>query len=247
MNELLSKLKYISEKHGVIGIKQSFEDEGALLEDVVSVRRITELCNLMSFVKVGGCEANTDIYNCLKLGVNGIIAPMVESSFAVSKFMDCYDERSEYYIVVESKTSYMNIDEILETAHEKLTGVIVGRSDLTKSYDLNKIETDSDFIYSIVKDVFTKAKKYNLLTTLGGNVSIKSSEFIKEMYELDLINRVETRNVVIELNDKNVDEINLAIQESIDFEILLLKNKLQVSSDLSEDYLRRIKLLSSRK
>jgi hypothetical protein len=67
------------------------------------------------------------------------------------------------------------------------------------------------------------------------------------MYELDLINRVETRNVVIELNDKNVDEINLAIQESIDFEILLLKNKLQVSSDLSEDYLRRIKLLSSRK
>ena len=247
MNDLIDKLREISRLYGVIGIKQSFEDEGALLEDVISVRRITELCNLMSFVKVGGCEANTDIYNCLKLGVNGIIAPMVESSFAVSKFMDCYDERSEYYIVVESKTSYMNIDEILETSHEKLTGIIVGRSDLTKSYGLNKVETDSDFIYSIVKDVFTKAKKYNLLTTLGGNVSIKSSKFIKEMYEINLINRVETRNVVIELNDKNVNEINLAIQESIDFEILLLKNKLQISSDLSQDYLRRINLLSLRK
>ena len=36
------------------------------------------------FVKVGGCEANTDIYNCLKIGVNGIIAPMVETPFAIS-------------------------------------------------------------------------------------------------------------------------------------------------------------------
>lgn len=247
MNNLIEELKEIANKYGVIGIKQSFEDEGALLEDVISVRRITELCNLMSFVKVGGCEANTDIYNCLRLGVNGIIAPMVESSFAVSKFMDCYDERAQYFIVVESKTAYANLEQILQTAHNKLTGIIVGRSDLSKSYNLNKNEADGDFILSVTKDIFVKAKKYNLLTTLGGNVSVKSSKFIEQMYHLKLLNRVETRNVVIDLNDSNVDNINLAIQEAINFEILLLKNKLQNSSYLSEDYIKRIDLLSSRK
>ena len=247
MNDLLDKLREISNLYGVVGIKQSFEDEGALLEDVISVRRITELCNLLSFVKVGGCEANTDIYNCLRIGVNGIIAPMVETPFAVSKFMDCYDKKAQYFIVIESKTAYENIDDILSTAHNKLTGIIVGRSDLSKSYNLNKSEADSDFILSITENVFVKAKKYNLLTTLGGNVSVKSSKFIEKMYHLNLLNRVETRNVVIDLNNNNVNKIESVIQEAINFEILLLRNKLQNSSILIEDYKRRIDLLSSRK
>ena len=247
MNHLVSKLKEISNLYGVIGIKLSFEDEGALLEDVISVRRITELCNLQSFVKVGGCEANTDIYNCLKIGVNGIIAPMVETPFAISKFMDCYDPRSQFYIVMESKTSYNNIDEILEASKDKLTGIVVGRSDLSKSYNLNKKEADSDFIYSIVEDTLKRTKKHNLLTTLGGNVSVKSSEFIERMYSYNLLNRIETRNVVIELNNTNITKIDLAIQEAINFEILLLENKLDLSTTLSDDYIKRIDLLKSRK
>lgn len=247
MNNLISRLKELSDKYGVIGIKQSFEDEGALLDDVISVRRITELCNLMSFVKVGGCEANTDIYNCLRIGVDGIIAPMVESAFAVSKFMDCHDPKAEYYLVIESKTAYSNIDEILETGQDKLTGIILGRSDLAKSYNLNKSETDSDYIHIIAEDVFTKAKKYNLITTLGGNVSIKSCKFIEKMFKKKLLDRVETRNVVIGLNENNVGDIEYVIQQAINFEILLLKNKLQTVSGLSKDYLRRIDLLSLRK
>lgn len=247
MNELIEKLKYISNFYGVLGIKQSFEDEGALLDDVISVRRITELCSLQSFVKVGGCEANTDIHNCLKIGVNGIIAPMVETPFAISKFMDCYDSRADFYIVMESKTSYNNIEEILETAKEKLTGIIVGRSDLSKSYNLDKKEADSDFIYSIVRDTLIKSKKFNLTTTLGGNVSVKSSQFIEEMFSLNLLNRIETRNVVIELSDKNIDKIDQVIQEAINFEILLLENKLAKTSFLTSDYLQRIDLLKKRK
>jgi len=247
MNHLVSKLKEISNLYGVIGIKQSFEDEGALLEDVISVRRITELCNLQSFVKVGGCEANTDIYNCLKIGVNGIIAPMVETPFAISKFMDCYDPRAQFYIVMESKTSYNNIDEILEVSKDKLTGIVVGRSDLSKSYNLNKKEADSDFIYSIVEDTLKRTKRHNLLTTLGGNVSVKSSDFIERMYSYNLLNRIETRNVVIELNNANITKIDLAIQEAINFEILLLENKLDLSTTLSDDYIKRIDLLKSRK
>jgi hypothetical protein len=67
------------------------------------------------------------------------------------------------------------------------------------------------------------------------------------MYHLNLLNRFETRNVVIDLNNNNINKIDLVIQEAMNFEILLLRNKLQNSSALIEDYKRRIDLLSSRK
>ena len=42
------------------------------------------------YVKIGGVEAVNDIYNCLELGIDGIIAPMVESKFGVKKFIDIF-------------------------------------------------------------------------------------------------------------------------------------------------------------
>ena len=44
------------------------------------------------FVKIGGVEALNDIYNCLELCVDGIIAPMVETKFGAKKFIDIVDK-----------------------------------------------------------------------------------------------------------------------------------------------------------
>ena len=54
MKELLEALANIEH---VEGVKQSFEDEGAVLEDVVLMRQLTSLANLYMNVKIGGCEA----------------------------------------------------------------------------------------------------------------------------------------------------------------------------------------------
>jgi 4-hydroxy-2-oxoheptanedioate aldolase len=249
MKNLIENLSQLSTL-GVVGMKQSFEDEGVLLDDVITVKRITELCNLQSYVKIGGCEAKTDLYNCVRLGVNGVIAPMVETPFALSKFINIindYPSKIDPYIVIESKTAYENIDDILELSKNNLKGIIVGRSDFSKSYNLNKSEVDSDFIYDKVEDILVKAKSYNLITTMGGNVSIKSTEFIKKMYDKKLLNKIETRNVVIELTDQNINIINEVIQKSLDFEINWLEYKLKASSYLSNEYSSRIQLLSNRK
>ena len=40
---LSDSLNSLSKIHNVVGIKQSFEDEGAILSDVITMRRITEL------------------------------------------------------------------------------------------------------------------------------------------------------------------------------------------------------------
>lgn len=249
MKNLIENLTQLSVL-GIVGMKQSFEDEGVLLDDVITVKRITELCGLQSYVKIGGCEAKTDLYNCVKLGVNGVIAPMVETSFALSKFINIvndYPNKIDPYIVIESKTAYENINDILFSSQNKLKGIIIGRSDFSKSYNLNKSEVDSDFIYNKVEDILVSAKTHNLITTMGGNISTKSTEFIKKMYAKKLLDKIETRNIVIKLTNQNIDIIDEVIQKSLDFEISWLKYKLEASSYLSNEYSFRIELLSNRK
>lgn len=248
--DLKESLEKLSKSYGIIGMKQSFEDEGVLLNDVVAFKRVTEVCGLQSYVKIGGCEAKSDLYNCIRMGINGIIAPMVETPFALSKFTDIiepYSNRADAYIVIESKTAYDNIDAILKDGEGKLKGIIVGRSDFSKSYNLNKSEVDSNFIYDKVEDILTKAKKYNYLTTLGGSVSTRSTNFIKDMYNKNLLNKIETRNVVIELSKNNITNIDSVIQKALDFEIEWLHYKLSISSKLSAEYSERIGLLKNRK
>jgi hypothetical protein len=246
---LANKLKLLADECGVIGMKQSFEDEGVLLDDVITIRRLTDLCNLKSFVKIGGCEAKTDVYNCIRFGVNVIIAPMIESSFALSKFIGIthpHLDKISPYIVIESKTAYDNIDDILNEGRGKIHGVIVGRSDFSKSYLLNKSEVDSDFICEKVKIVLTKCKKYNLYTTVGGNISIKSANFIKDMFSLNILDRIETRNMVIGLTNDNINNIDSVIKQSLDFEIDWIKYKQENFLQKSNECAHRIEVMQSR-
>jgi 4-hydroxy-2-oxoheptanedioate aldolase len=248
--DLKKSLEQLSVDYGIVGMKQSFEDEGVLLNDVVAFKRVTEVCGLQSYVKIGGCEAKSDLFNCVRLGIDGIIAPMVETPFALSKFTDMleeYSDRADGYVVIESKTAYANIDEILNNAQGKLKGVIVGRSDFAKSYNLGKSEVDSSFIYDKVEDILHRAKKHNLTTTMGGSVSIRSTNFIKEMFQKNLLDKIETRNVVIGLNPKNLSKLETTIQKALDFEIEWLQYKLSISSKLSSEYSERIGLLKNRK
>jgi citrate lyase beta subunit len=162
MIELNSILKQFINDN-LVGIKQSFEDEGVLLDDVISMRRFTELNNLKLNVKIGGCEALTDIHNCKSIGVSGIVAPMIETEFALQKFIESVIgiDNIDFYINIESKSGYENLDRILKSPASKLLkGIVVGRSDLTKSYGYDKNLVDSDFVFTIVKDIMKKSKKY---------------------------------------------------------------------------------------
>ena len=87
MKHIVEELKNLA-KLGIVGIKQSFEDEGALQQDVLTMRRITEQAGVDLSVKIGGCEAKTDIQFCKTIGVNKLVAPMIETPFALTKFIE---------------------------------------------------------------------------------------------------------------------------------------------------------------
>ena len=82
ISTILKNLKNL----GVSGVKQSTEDEGSSFDDISLMRKITKKIGLNLNVKIGGCEAKNDIFFCKRVNVDGIVAPMVESKYALKKF-----------------------------------------------------------------------------------------------------------------------------------------------------------------
>ena len=245
LQEELHKLKSV----GVSGIKQSFEDEGVILSDVFTMRRITESIGTNVYVKIGGCEAITDINNCLSMGINSIIAPMVETKFALSKFLNAVKnvKETDFYFVCETKTAIINLEEMLDSDENSiLSGIVVGRSDLTKSFDLPKKDVDSDFICKKVEEAFRLAKDRGLKTTMGGNISVNSVDFIKKMHSESLLDKIETRNVVITLNEGNINSLTDSITKSLLFEIGWLNFKASNYSNIGNAFSERITVLKKR-
>jgi len=246
---LVSKLTDLHNNINVVGIKQSFEDEGALLSDVLTMRRITELCGLSMYVKIGGCEAITDINNCVSMGIDYIIPPMIETKYAFQKFASAIKNINDtkYYFLCETETSYDNLDSILNSKEASiLEGVIVGRSDFTKSYGLDKKEVNSKFILEKVEEIFIKSKSKGLKTTMGGNISKDSCKVIEDLFSKKLLDKIETRNMVVSLNDKNVKNLENTIKQVILYEIEWLKFKSLNYTSIGAAYLDRANILNDR-
>ena len=115
MKKFVNYLKKLK-KYDAVAIKQSLEDEGASFDQLKIMRKITMKAGLQHNIKVGGCEAKTDIFFCEKLGVNGIVAPMVETGYALRKFLQIIskNKRQSLYVNLESIQAFKNIKDILK-------------------------------------------------------------------------------------------------------------------------------------
>ena len=87
-HNLFKDLKILKKKFSIQGIKAEFEAEGSNQFDIYKLRSLTNKLDIKLYIKIGGVEAVNDIYFCVEVGADGIIAPMVESKFAIKKFLD---------------------------------------------------------------------------------------------------------------------------------------------------------------
>ena len=200
-------------------------------------------------VKIGGCEALSDINNSVQMGSDGIVAPMVETEFALQKFVESVSnvKDTRFYVNIESKTAYENLDKILNSPSSKLlTGIVVGRSDLTKSYGLSKTETDSKMILDVVYDIMSKSKKYGFTNLMGGNISTKSCEFIKTLYNDGLLDYIETRNMIVKLDQNNTKNLMEVVKSILEFESDWMSYKSQTYTQIGNSYRERAELLRGR-
>ncbi|MDC0152853.1 hypothetical protein OAI81_01130, partial [Candidatus Pelagibacter sp.] len=77
--ELEKSINKLKKENNLIGVKSEFESEGSSIEDIARLKILATKVKTKLYVKIGGVEAKNDIYKCVELGVDGIIAPMVET------------------------------------------------------------------------------------------------------------------------------------------------------------------------
>jgi hypothetical protein len=241
--EVLEKLKSM----GCSGVKISFEDEGALYNEIITMRNLTCKVGLELSVKIGGCEAKRDIVDCIDLNVDTIVAPMIESKFALKKFLkslDCYNYNKKKGFNLETICGYQNLEKMSEI-FDKVDFVTFGRVDFVSSIDKDRTYVDSEEMYRMVEEVFVETRKRGALCYLGGAISIGSSDFIKKLLEKKLLDKFETRYIIYDTHKINNDLDKLLYWGNV-FEIAWLKYINERYSLHANKDVARIKMIQDR-
>jgi len=253
MVEVLIDLR---ENHCVNGVKAEFEAEGTRLEEALRLKEVVAAAGIGLTIKIGGCEAIRDMYECRVIGVTRIVAPMIETSYALKKYAQAVklsfpeDERDHVHFAVnvETETGFNNFDEMLALPESELIdGIVLGRVDLTGSMGLSRQDINhSPRVLEIARELFTKAKAAGMETALGGGVSAETIPFIQEM-GAGLVDRYETRKVIFECPcGIPVDEADKGILKAVGFELMWLKNKRDFYDLIANEDAKRLEMLQTR-
>lgn len=205
------------------GLKGEFEGEGIARNDLIFEFGLSLSQRLSYLVKIGGCEAKSDVAFLTSIGVTAVTAPMIETPFAMSKFMaiDGLSEFSHIGVTIETIDAVNNVVDILE-AGDYITDVTIGRSDLSRS--LNVFDVESPKIFNHAMKVATIAKQRGLYVTLGGSIGFKTRNNLLEASEFtDLIDFVETRKVIMTTQSFLKDD---ALESALAFECTLLERQI---------------------
>lgn len=251
---MVETLQDLRDNHAVVGVKAEFEAEGTRLEEMLRLKEVCERARLGLTVKVGGCEALRDMYECRVIGVARLVAPMVESAYALGKFLAAarlafsQDELRdiELAINVETISACQAFDAMLALPEvSRLDEVIMGRVDLTGSLDLPRTDVNSPRVLEITRDVFQRAKAKRLRTVVGGGVSADSLPFFRSLTPA-LLDRYETRKVIFDGPRALVGQAEAGILKAVGFELMWLKNKRDYYTGISTEDEQRIDTLEQR-
>lgn len=250
---MVALLKEMKEKHHVIGVKMEFEAEGTRLEEAMRLKEVSLAAGLTLTTKVGGCEAIKDMFDAAYLGTTYLVGPMVESPYALKKFIQATKlahtpeqrEDMEFYINLETITAVQNFEKMLAIPEAKdLDGIVLGRVDLTGSMGLNRESVNSNEVLDICLNMASLAKKAGKKVIVGGAVSVASKNFFAA-FPAGHLDKYETRKVVFGCPGalKNTEEAYL---KAVEFELMWLKNKKAFYGQIFSEDDSRLKMMEER-
>lgn len=251
--KMVDALKDLKENHNVIGVKAEFEAEGTRLEEALRLKEVVTKAGLDLTIKIGGCEAIKDMYDARTIGVSAIVAPMIETAYAMKKYVKAThfvfpeDERKDikFLLNAETITGFNNLDDMISADEfSELSGIVLGRVDMTGSIGLTREDINSDKIFDIAYTMSEKMKSANKDLVVGGGVSAHSLPFFKK---LPHISRFETRKIIFDaqkaLNDVHADK---GILKAVGFELMWLKNKREFYGMIFKEDEARLQMLEAR-
>lgn len=228
--ELLEILIDLKNNHNVISVKTEFETEGTSFEEAKRLQEIVELAELSFTTKIGGCGALNDLNQAKKLNSKSIIAPMIETEYALKKFIQTVQkvyskeelEKISLYINIETITGYNNFKEIINSnAFSFIDGIVLGRNDLVSSMNLEKKYVNSNTILEITNIIAKELETMNKTLIIGGCIDEESIDFFSKINSTTF-KAFETRKIVF---NKEQEISRKGMQKAIEFELTWLKNK----------------------
>ena len=248
--KMVNTLIDLKENHHFLSVKCEFDAEGTSFEEAMRLKELTLKAGLDFSIKIGGCEAIKDMLDTQKININSLIAPMIESPYAMKKFVNAIEsvftdkekQNISFLINIETITGYNNLKDIVSAKDfDNISGIVLGRTDMVGSMNLSKQEINSEKIFVIADSISNKMKELKKDFIIGGSVSTDSIPFFRQ---LPYLTKFETRKIIFDaqkaLNDKN---INNGLFKAIDFEMMWLKYKQDSYNNiLTEDNKRFVML-----
>ncbi len=230
--KIFNILEDLKENYHAKSIKAEFGAEGTLLEEALRLKEFAAKTDLDFTIKIGGCEAVRDIYDSKSVGINSLVAPMIETSYAMKKYVNSIksifsqeeQNKINFFINIETYTGCINLKSITEAKEfSALKGIVLGRSDMADSINMSKNDLDSDKMSDIANKMSSEMKKLGKDMIIGGGISPKSVSFLQK---IPYLTNFETRKIIF--NSKvlsNTVSAEVGIIRAIDFERLWIINR----------------------
>lgn len=250
MLEILSRARA---NYGVVSVKAEFEAEGTRVDELQRLLEIAHKAGVKVGIKIGGCEAVRDLIECRLYGADYIIAPMIETPYALSKYVAAKDkfypaeEQGDigFLFNVETRRTYDELEELGRVAKAGNVGMVFGRVDFAGSMGRERDFVNTDEMISYVCGVAEVAKKHDLDLVVGGGVSPDSINPLRKVRQIRL-DRFETRKVIFDAAILDGNDAAIGMEHAIEFELLWLKNKRDYYQTIASEDEKRIAMMEMR-
>jgi hypothetical protein len=254
MFEILVNLR---DNFAVKGIKAEFEAEGTRIDELLRLVDLVKKANLKLGIKIGGCEAMKDLMEVKQIGTDYVIAPMIETDYALKKFIDSknkiFDEyeksNCDFLINIETIQGFKNLQKIIEInnsyKNNGIKGIVFGRVDFSLSNGLSRDDINSANVTDYVIEVAKVCKNNNLELVVGGGISLDSINVLNEIKKIHLT-RFETRKVIFSKDSLDIKDLDKGMIQAVHFELLWLENKKTYYGNIYKEDDKRIEMLSKR-
>lgn len=252
--QMLDILKKGKQEYGFNAVKAEFEAEGTRIDELLRLVDIARKADLKVGLKIGGCEAMRDLMEVKQIGVDYIIAPMVETAYALWKFIDAKnkiflpeDQTDVKFLTnIETITGYNNLESMVDKAKNGLDGLVFGRVDFVMSMGGNgREDINKEYVTEYVCNTAKACKEAGIELVMGGGISAGAISAVRQVQSIHL-DRYETRKIIFNGDAIQLPQADKALLSAVHFELLWLKNKRDYYGSIFREDDKRIDMLEAR-